>query len=44
MFICQTVIEVEVDNDKFSNAQIVDFPEIEIDFETFTGEPEFKKN
>lgn len=41
MFFCQTVIEVEFNNDRFTNATIVDFPEIEIDYDTFTGKPNF---
>lgn len=35
MYFCQTIIEIDIKDDKFENATIVDLPEIDIDYEAF---------
>lgn len=37
MYVCDTIIEIKKDNDKFNQLTIKDFPEIEIDYNTMAG-------
>ncbi len=34
-YICQTIIDVEIGNEEFKSAKIIDLPEIDIDYESF---------
>lgn len=34
-YICQTIIDVEIENEEFKSAKIIDLPEIDIDYESF---------
>ena len=40
-FVCQTVIEVSINDDKFVDAKIIDLPDIFIDYESFLSIDDF---
>lgn len=40
-YVCQTIVEVNIEDDKFVSAKIVDLPEIDIYYEDFLGEDNF---
>ena len=37
MYVCDVIMKIEKDNDKFNQITIKDFPEIEIDYNTMAG-------